>query len=497
MTHKDIFHDAFPQDKQIGGSHYKKFRIQPYEFISKNDLSFFQGNVVKYVCRYKNKNGIQDLEKIIQLGIEESIHLEYKRELNNNEKIAKTISSFANSDGGNIIYGILEEGHKPIDLSEAILQLSFIALKMMNERKQKISIYDLKNFITEARKEHPAILGYSQMSISEFIEQIELRSSLMICLGLGIDEGVQSIIYEFKHLTFLEYFAANAIVKGYCAGSEREKGLEGSLQEYLEDDFWREVIIIVASLSETRTETFLKYLLKYYRKLGGIRAFSFITILSQCLVEKIQITPSLAREIIFEVVSLSTKVPDNHFKFMLQGKFKELLIDITYQIYKSKNYTMANKVLGIICLDYLNWDENYDISKDLLENLKKLILDDDIFYRILGWCGLHEISLEAYFFKEFSILDELVPNFINFEEMSIKLLDSDSHFEIYAVLDFFSLIGRLRRWESNINSKYLRRLFNLLENSKGVFWIRVLQAIEVFPIILKNLKFFLMCSLIS
>ena len=65
MTHKDIFDDSFPQDKQIGGSHYKKFKIQPYEFISKNNLSFFQGNVVKYVCRYLNKSGIQDLEKII------------------------------------------------------------------------------------------------------------------------------------------------------------------------------------------------------------------------------------------------------------------------------------------------------------------------------------------------------------------------------------------------------------------------------------------------
>ena len=51
--------------KQIGGKHYKSFYIQPYEFISKNDLSFFQGNVVKYVCRYLTKNGIEDLEKII------------------------------------------------------------------------------------------------------------------------------------------------------------------------------------------------------------------------------------------------------------------------------------------------------------------------------------------------------------------------------------------------------------------------------------------------
>lgn len=65
MTNKDIFDDAFPQNKQIGGSHYKKFKIQPYEFISKNNLSFFQGNVVKYVCRYLFKNKVEDLEKII------------------------------------------------------------------------------------------------------------------------------------------------------------------------------------------------------------------------------------------------------------------------------------------------------------------------------------------------------------------------------------------------------------------------------------------------
>ena len=65
MTSKDIFEEAFPQDKQIGGSHYKSFHIQPYEFISKNDLSFFQGNVVKYVCRYQRKGGAEDLKKIV------------------------------------------------------------------------------------------------------------------------------------------------------------------------------------------------------------------------------------------------------------------------------------------------------------------------------------------------------------------------------------------------------------------------------------------------
>jgi|TARA_R100001460_G_scaffold695_8_gene3208 hypothetical protein len=64
MTNKDMFDESFPEDVQIGGSHYKFFEIQPYEFISRNKLSFFQGNVVKYVCRYLFKNKVEDLEKI-------------------------------------------------------------------------------------------------------------------------------------------------------------------------------------------------------------------------------------------------------------------------------------------------------------------------------------------------------------------------------------------------------------------------------------------------
>ena len=65
MSDKNMFDEVFPQDRQIGGNHYKEFHIQPYEFISKNNLSFFQGNVIKYVCRYLLKNGIEDLDKII------------------------------------------------------------------------------------------------------------------------------------------------------------------------------------------------------------------------------------------------------------------------------------------------------------------------------------------------------------------------------------------------------------------------------------------------
>jgi hypothetical protein len=65
MTNKSMFEQLVPNTKQEGGDHYMKHKIQPYTFITANDLSFFQGNVIKYVVRYKDKNGVEDLKKII------------------------------------------------------------------------------------------------------------------------------------------------------------------------------------------------------------------------------------------------------------------------------------------------------------------------------------------------------------------------------------------------------------------------------------------------
>lgn len=49
---------------QIGGNHYLDFKLQPIEFIVNNNLGFIEANIIKYICRYKHKNGVEDLKKI-------------------------------------------------------------------------------------------------------------------------------------------------------------------------------------------------------------------------------------------------------------------------------------------------------------------------------------------------------------------------------------------------------------------------------------------------
>lgn len=52
-----------PLSTQEGGSHYKSMAIQPVEYIHANGIGYCEGAVIKYVSRWRNKNGLEDLRK--------------------------------------------------------------------------------------------------------------------------------------------------------------------------------------------------------------------------------------------------------------------------------------------------------------------------------------------------------------------------------------------------------------------------------------------------
>ncbi len=54
-----------PTSDQIGGDHYKIYKIQPTEFIHTNSIPFIEGNVIKYILRHRSKNGAEDIRKAI------------------------------------------------------------------------------------------------------------------------------------------------------------------------------------------------------------------------------------------------------------------------------------------------------------------------------------------------------------------------------------------------------------------------------------------------
>lgn len=79
-------------ESQVGGSHYKDMAFQPIELIAALRCSFIQGCIIKYISRYKNKNGAQDIKKCIhyaQLAIELG-----DRKLHKNSDYLKEVNMF-------------------------------------------------------------------------------------------------------------------------------------------------------------------------------------------------------------------------------------------------------------------------------------------------------------------------------------------------------------------------------------------------------------------
>ena len=49
--------------RQVGGNHYRKNGIQPWDYVVAHDFDFWQGNILKYITRWRDKGGVEDLKK--------------------------------------------------------------------------------------------------------------------------------------------------------------------------------------------------------------------------------------------------------------------------------------------------------------------------------------------------------------------------------------------------------------------------------------------------
>ena len=81
-------------DTQISGNHYKDKTVQPWDYIAANNLGYFEGNVVRYISRWRDKGGVDDLRKAKHY-IEKLIELETQV-----KDESKTIHGFIPWTGG-------------------------------------------------------------------------------------------------------------------------------------------------------------------------------------------------------------------------------------------------------------------------------------------------------------------------------------------------------------------------------------------------------------
>lgn len=152
-------------------------------------------------------------------------------------------------------------GHDKLDMDESEPQLAFVAYCMTKLGAQKITREKLEKIIIDARKALPEILGYTTISASKFIDQVEERSSLLIQSGLEEDENGRLVpSYEFSHLSFQEYLTAKAIATSWIP-EEDEGNLLDVLKPHLHEDHWNEVVPLAAVISGRQAKSLVEYLI--------------------------------------------------------------------------------------------------------------------------------------------------------------------------------------------------------------------------------------------
>jgi hypothetical protein len=95
-------------DKQIGGAHYVS-SIQPWDYILSHGLGYLEGNIIKYVTRYRKKNGVQDLQKALHY-LEKLIEVENGRTHNPHATDRKTAETVPQAETEARVEGRFEYG---------------------------------------------------------------------------------------------------------------------------------------------------------------------------------------------------------------------------------------------------------------------------------------------------------------------------------------------------------------------------------------------------
>lgn len=218
------------------------------------------------------------------------------------------------------------EGFEPLDLEEALTQLSYVACTMMNEGTQQIGYRSLLKLLQQARRELATELGFTRISAADFIKRIEYRSSLLMQTGHERIDGELQPVYEFRHLTFQEYLAARGFVEEQYPDRDDGRSLADLLEPHFGDESWQEVVPLAAVLAGRKAEETIKRLTARCTPLVASEVGRQTErLLRQCLLDEVQVTPQTLRA----ALTQAAKAKDDLGCWgLVCGKFGELLVEL-------------------------------------------------------------------------------------------------------------------------------------------------------------------------
>nr|VFK10284.1 MAG: NACHT domain-containing protein [Candidatus Kentron sp. LPFa] len=202
---------------------------------------------------------------------------------------------------------------EPLDPREALPQLEYLAHAMCADGIQQIREDEILERLREMRAAYPNIYPMQQHTPEAFLHLLEARTGLLIQSGHTPHNGLSTPVYEFRHLTFQEYLAGLALVRGHYRGWAKGRtlaeivaplaGQVGEIETPLGKDTavvenWREALrLCVAACNDSEVEEVLVAILRPLPgETGTERARAVLAGL--CLADEPNVSEQLAREVL-------------------------------------------------------------------------------------------------------------------------------------------------------------------------------------------------------
>ncbi|MDI3326818.1 NACHT domain-containing protein [Pontibacterium granulatum] len=280
------------------------------------------------------------------------------------------------------------EGFAPLNEEETLARLSYIAVAMMRQGKQRIGKRQLLKLLQQAQKELDAELAYAEVKPSEFIERVEYRSSLLMQTGYEETDGILEEVYEFRHLTFQEYLAARGLVEEQYPGRDDAAELSDLLAPHFEDELWREVVPLAAVLANRKSEPLIRRLTDICAARVFERGYSthedvmepHVALLRQCVLDEILVRESTLRDALRQLARYASEEDDASNTMQIRrGKFGDVFKKVAEDAFFNEAAYWENYQIAImdLAVDQFFEDHRAHLSADTIDQLDNALASGD------------------------------------------------------------------------------------------------------------------------
>ncbi|WDD99434.1 NACHT domain-containing protein [Thalassomonas actiniarum] len=277
------------------------------------------------------------------------------------------------------------EGFAPLNEEETLARLSYIAVAMMRQGKQRIGKRQLLKLLQQAQKELEAELAYADIKPNKFIERVEYRSSLLMQTGYEDIDGVLEEVYEFRHLTFQEYLAARGLVEEQYPGRDDAAELSDLLEPYFKDESWREVVPLSAVLANRKSERLIQRLTeicatKELKHSLSDMTESHVALLRKCVLDEIQVRESTLRDALRQLARYASEemLPGSTIH-IIRGKFGRVFQEVAEDAFfgQSEDWVNYQSVIMDLGIEQFFGDRHFQMSAQAAAKLEHALTNGD------------------------------------------------------------------------------------------------------------------------